>query len=212
MHRRLWLNDPDCLMVRAGETDLTPDEVRTLATAIALTDGMFVLSDRLEALPPERLEWIERLLPLLGGDARVDDLFERGLPEQLRAVYPDGEAVALFNFSGRSATARCRPYRPGPSPAICGPTRRWRWRTARWRRPMSLHTAVDCCGWKQPAGRLKARTPAVYGFTQRGGTVHPPEKTRRRAGRRVRPAPAAERLLAGGLRDDGRHHRAASVS
>jgi alpha-galactosidase len=103
MHRRLWLNDPDCLMVRAAETDLTPDEVRTLATAIALTDGMFVLSDRLEALPPERLEWIERLLPLLGGEARVDDLFERGLPERLRAVYPDAEAVALFNFSGRSA-------------------------------------------------------------------------------------------------------------
>jgi alpha-galactosidase len=107
MHRRLWLNDPDCLMVRARETALTPDEVQTLATAIALTDGMFVLSDRLEALPPDRLQWIERLLPLLGGEARVDDLFERGLPERLRAEYPGGgQAVGLFNFSERTADRR----------------------------------------------------------------------------------------------------------
>ena len=104
MHRRLWLNDPDCLMVRAGETQLSPDEVRTLASAIALTDGMFVLSDRLDALPAERLDWIERLLPLLGGEARVDDLFERGLPERLRADYPGAQAVALFNFSERAAS------------------------------------------------------------------------------------------------------------
>ena len=103
MHRRLWLNDPDCLMVRASETALTPDEVRSLATAIALTDGMFVLSDNLEALPAERLEWIERTLPLLGGTARVDDLFSRGLPERLRARYPGAEAVALFNFGDRAA-------------------------------------------------------------------------------------------------------------
>ena len=103
MHRRLWLNDPDCLMVRASETALTPDEVRSLATAIALTDGMFVLSDNLEALPAERLEWIERTLPLLGGTARVDDLFTNGLPERLRARYPGAEAVALFNFGERAA-------------------------------------------------------------------------------------------------------------
>jgi alpha-galactosidase len=106
MHRRLWLNDPDCLMVRASETALTPDEVRTLASAIALTDGMFVLSDRLAALPAERLEWIERVLPLLGGDARVEDVFEHDLPERVRAVYPSAEAVALFNFSDRPADRR----------------------------------------------------------------------------------------------------------
>jgi hypothetical protein len=64
---------------------------------------MFVLSDRLEALPAERLGWIERMLPLLGGTARVDDLFERDLPETLRARYEDGEAVAVFNFTARAA-------------------------------------------------------------------------------------------------------------
>ncbi|MDX2166179.1 MAG: glycoside hydrolase family 36 protein [Deltaproteobacteria bacterium] len=103
MHRRLWLNDPDCLMVRAAETQLTPDEVRSLATAIALTDGMFVLSDRLEALPEERLGWIERMLPLLGGRPRVEDAFARAMPEQLTAAYADGDAIAVFNFGARPA-------------------------------------------------------------------------------------------------------------
>ncbi len=106
MHRRLWLNDPDCLMVRAADTRLQPAEVQSLATVIAVTDGMLVLSDRLEALPPERLAWVERMLPLLGGAARVDDLFERDLPEILRARYDDGEAVAVFNFSARVADRR----------------------------------------------------------------------------------------------------------
>lgn len=107
MHRRLWLNDPDCLMVRARETRLTPAEVQSLATAIALTDGMFVLSDRLDALPPERLAWVQRMLPLVGGEARVEDLFEHGLPERLRAAYGGGaEAVGLFNFARRTGERR----------------------------------------------------------------------------------------------------------
>lgn len=104
MHRRLWLNDPDCLLVRATDTRLTPDEVRSLATAIALTDGMFVLGDRVDTLGEERLGWIERLLPLLGGTAQVEDLFaRRDIPERVRTTYADGEAVAAFNFGARAA-------------------------------------------------------------------------------------------------------------
>ncbi len=45
MHRRLWLNDPDCLMARQRDTELTPAEIRTLAAAIAVTGGMLIFSD-----------------------------------------------------------------------------------------------------------------------------------------------------------------------
>lgn len=45
MHRRLWLNDPDCLMTRATDTELTRDEAHTLAVAIAATGGMVIFSD-----------------------------------------------------------------------------------------------------------------------------------------------------------------------
>ncbi len=49
-----FLNDPDCLMVRDTDTKLTEDEVRLLATVFGMTDGMLVLSDRLDRLSPAR--------------------------------------------------------------------------------------------------------------------------------------------------------------
>lgn len=45
MHRRWWLNDPDCLMLRARETKLTPDERGALAATIAGSGGMLLVSD-----------------------------------------------------------------------------------------------------------------------------------------------------------------------
>jgi hypothetical protein len=106
MHRRLWLNDPDCLMVRARDTALTRDEVQSLAAAIALTDGMFVLSDDVEALPAERLGLIEQALELAGGRCRVADLFARDIPELVRCAHPGAEIVGVFNFGARPAERR----------------------------------------------------------------------------------------------------------
>lgn len=45
MHRRWWLNDPDCLMLRGRETKLTPDERGALAATIAGSGGMLLVSD-----------------------------------------------------------------------------------------------------------------------------------------------------------------------
>jgi ankyrin repeat protein len=45
MHRRLWLNDPDCLMLRASETHLSREERFALASAIAVSGGMLLFSD-----------------------------------------------------------------------------------------------------------------------------------------------------------------------
>ena len=50
MHRRLWLNDPDCLMLRSAETDLGVDAARTWARAVALSGGMALVSDDLALL------------------------------------------------------------------------------------------------------------------------------------------------------------------
>jgi len=73
-HRRLWVNDPDCLMLRTAHTDLTADQVRAWALAVAASGGMALVSDD---------------LALLGGDARslLDEVLTVG-----RAV--DAEAVA----------------------------------------------------------------------------------------------------------------------
>jgi alpha-galactosidase len=50
MHRRLWLNDPDCLMLRARETHLTAAERAAMATVIAASGGMLLISDDMALL------------------------------------------------------------------------------------------------------------------------------------------------------------------
>ena len=50
MHRRLWLNDPDCVMLRTEATDMTPDAVHAWALAVAASGGMVLVSDDLALL------------------------------------------------------------------------------------------------------------------------------------------------------------------
>jgi alpha-galactosidase len=53
MHRRLWLNDPDCLMLRARQTQLSADERLALASVIAGSGGMLLISDDMSLLGEE---------------------------------------------------------------------------------------------------------------------------------------------------------------
>jgi melibiase-like protein len=61
LHRALWLNDPDCLLVRPP---LTEDEARAWASVVAASGGMTLFSDNLPALPAERIEILQRTLPV----------------------------------------------------------------------------------------------------------------------------------------------------
>ncbi len=53
MHRRLWLNDPDCLMLRARKTRLSADERAALAATIVASGGMLLISDDMSLLDAE---------------------------------------------------------------------------------------------------------------------------------------------------------------
>jgi hypothetical protein len=86
-------------MVRVAKTRLTPDEVCSLATAIAVTDGMIVLSDRVADLSSEGLRILERSLQLAGGRAEAVDLMDADLPELVVSRHADRTIVAAFNFS-----------------------------------------------------------------------------------------------------------------
>jgi hypothetical protein len=61
-HRALWLNDPDCLVVRPP---LTLDEARVWAAVLTASGGMNLLSDNLPKLPADRLPLIQKTLPAL---------------------------------------------------------------------------------------------------------------------------------------------------
>jgi alpha-galactosidase len=104
LHRRWWVNDPDCLLVRP-DTDLSLPEVQTLATAIGLTGGSLLVSDDLPALPPDRLALAQSLLPVIGQRAQVLDLFETDFPEMLRLDLegPEGPWYLLAKFNWGSS-------------------------------------------------------------------------------------------------------------
>ena len=50
MHRRLWVNDPDCVMLRTEDTTLDVDRARTWSRAVGVSGGMVMLSDDLALL------------------------------------------------------------------------------------------------------------------------------------------------------------------
>ncbi len=60
-HRGAWLNDPDCLVVRAPLTD---DEARAWAAITALSGDLTVFSDNLTKLAAARVRLLARTIPV----------------------------------------------------------------------------------------------------------------------------------------------------
>jgi hypothetical protein len=60
-HRAVWLNDPDCLVVRSP---LALDEARVWASVVAASGGTNLLSDNLPKLPAERVALLHKTLPV----------------------------------------------------------------------------------------------------------------------------------------------------
>lgn len=91
MHRNLWLNDPDCLMLRTEQTQLGSAAMRTWADVVAASGGMALVSDD---------------LGLLGDDARalLHDVIERGRASDRRAA--EGRPARCTDLmDGRRPTA-----------------------------------------------------------------------------------------------------------
>jgi alpha-galactosidase len=106
LHKRWWVNDPDCLLVRP-DTHLSLAEVQSLASVIGLTGGSILVSDDLPQLPQDRLRLAQVLLPVIGERAQVLDLLEQDMPARLRVDLngPIGpwHLLALFNWDDHEA-------------------------------------------------------------------------------------------------------------
>ncbi|MEJ7584377.1 MAG: glycoside hydrolase family 36 protein [Acidimicrobiales bacterium] len=94
MHRRLWLNDPDCVMLRQSDTAMTADAVRTWAHAVAVSGGMVLVSDDLALLDARAHALLDEVTEVgrrsdaaatSGSPARCPDLLEASLPGHLTA-------------------------------------------------------------------------------------------------------------------------------
>jgi alpha-galactosidase len=61
LHRRLWVNDPDCLLLRPTDTHLHAEQRRILAAVVEGTGGCTVVSDDLASYGPEQWAELSRL-------------------------------------------------------------------------------------------------------------------------------------------------------
>jgi alpha-galactosidase len=89
MHRHLWLNDPDCVMLRTTETDLDPAAVRTWAETVGVSGGMVLVSDDLALLDGGARDLLENVIAL-GRQADAEALAGRpaACPDLLDATPP----------------------------------------------------------------------------------------------------------------------------
>jgi alpha-galactosidase len=119
MHRRLWLNDPDCLMLRTTDTGLSPAAARTWARAVGVSGGMALVSDDLSLLDDASRRLLDEVVVLgraadagaLDGDGpRCDDLLAPTAPSRLTSRAGHLEADP---FAGTSRLA--------PSGSLPGP-------------------------------------------------------------------------------------------
>jgi alpha-galactosidase len=121
LHGRWWVNDPDCLLVRDQDSQLTEAEVKSLATIISLTGGSLFISDDLPSLNEQRANWVARLLPLLPRSARAIDWFDTAYPTCLLLPL-SGESgswhlMAILNWKAAVEDIKINMSRIGLPPA-----------------------------------------------------------------------------------------------
>jgi alpha-galactosidase len=112
MHRRLWVNDPDCLMLRTDQTALDAVASRTWSQAVGLSGGMALVSDDLALLGDDARRRLDEAVELgrvsdaaasTGATPRCDDLLRHRDVNQLTAV---GWHLSVDAGTGRSTLRR----------------------------------------------------------------------------------------------------------
>jgi len=113
LHKKVWVNDPDYLVVRqAGmNSELSLEEARSWASVIALSNGSIILADPPYKLTPERLELVEKILPHCQYPARPVDFFRKNVPSVLAMKAQMGnEEYLVVSVTNTDIPKRTRDY------------------------------------------------------------------------------------------------------
>ena len=105
-HEKVFINDPDALLVRDFLTEncndgvaLTLEEARMWATVIAMSGGHVLINEELERLDEERKALFANILPPMGKAARPKDFYEYPwCSESFIRIDDDTVLCALYNW------------------------------------------------------------------------------------------------------------------
>lgn len=105
-HRRVYVNDPDGLVLRDEDTgdgyNSTWAEAQLWSIAVAMSGGSVLSNDELENLSPARRRLYTRLLPPLGIPGHPVDFFETPSPTSCVVDYSEQvKFLALYNLEDK---------------------------------------------------------------------------------------------------------------
>jgi alpha-galactosidase len=102
MNGMIWANDPDCMMVRHTETQLSAAERRSLANALILSGGLCFFSDNLPKLGLVEWSEIREIVRLArscqGRQTWALDYMQQPFPE---LIYNHQGYLGIFNFKNQ---------------------------------------------------------------------------------------------------------------
>ena len=102
MHRSLWLNDPDCVMLRRSATQMSAAAITTWARAVGVSGGMALVSDDLALLDREARVLLDEVIDSAG----------RATPRRVPGTLP----VPRPHGCGAAHPAALRGHRAGRGP------------------------------------------------------------------------------------------------
>ncbi len=104
MQNTLWINDPDCVVVRENKSELTIPEIQTELTVFGPSGGQVFYSDDMTLLSEERLHYAKLLTPIHRASAVTTDLLCNYPPkyfaESEQTPFGDFTIAAIINWGG----------------------------------------------------------------------------------------------------------------
>ncbi|MFX1283091.1 MAG: glycoside hydrolase family 36 protein [Promethearchaeota archaeon] len=103
MHNKFWVNDPDCLIVRKKNSELTDEEIKLQCTIFGLTGGQLLLSDDMTKIEKERLNLALKLMPPYSATALPINTLYEPLPTlyllETESVLGKRALLAIINWN-----------------------------------------------------------------------------------------------------------------
>ncbi len=84
MNERLWINDPDCLLLRSEKIEMGENERKIYAYTAGILNNMIVVSDDLELIDDSGKKILKDVLKLLGGRSRVENPISERMRYEIR--------------------------------------------------------------------------------------------------------------------------------